>query len=210
MVKSWHKKKWGINGIGYDYLITKNITHRGLGNAHTYGYNNTGIGICLTGDFQPRKSNKFKAEKPNAYQLKTLKKLAQKYSKQKLKIVGHRDLGKTVCPGDNLYKLLPHLTKKTMKVKDFKNYIKKIHSELKISGYSKVFNFTIPHWLKWFAEKAKGKRKEINKLKAKVRKLETENKGLKNNKTIKLSQESISEIAKAVIEKIRAIFWKSK
>lgn len=58
-------------------------------------YNNTGIGICLVGNFEnhPPTSNQLAAAKKLIRQLKTA------YKIQPTNIVGHGDVKKTACPG---------------------------------------------------------------------------------------------------------------
>jgi len=100
--------KWA--GIGYHYLIRKDGTieqgrQPGMVGAHSYGHNQTSIGVCLAGNFN--------IGKPTEEQMASVKELCwwlcQKYELDPSKngvIVGHRDLNDTDCPGKNLYKRL--------------------------------------------------------------------------------------------------------
>lgn len=100
----------GWSGIGYHLYIRKNgliETGRPLEDmgAHTYGYNNDTIGVCLSGNFNE--------EYPSDAQMESASKLigllCQMYSlnPQQGTIYGHRDFNATACPGDNLYTQLP-------------------------------------------------------------------------------------------------------
>lgn len=111
-IRKWHTERGyvgpdGIAGneddIGYHFVITKNgDIHPGrhiddIG-SHCYGYNQTSLGICLTG------KDEFSQEQKEA--LKFLcKKLIVQYSLEKKDIVGHYELdkkGKT-CPNFDVY-----------------------------------------------------------------------------------------------------------
>jgi len=94
----WHLAN-GWSGIGYHYLIRKNGQIE-LGRpaetigAHTQGYNEDSIGICLTGNFMQ--------ELPTNDQLIALGQLIHEIEKQygKLEVNRHRELSPTNCPGD--------------------------------------------------------------------------------------------------------------
>ena len=104
-------RKWNY-GLGYHFIIGNG---RGLGDgdietsyrcqqqlhgahAGVREYNQHGIGICLVGNFEETV--------PTPKQVLSLKKLLaelrQKHSIPPEKIVGHRDLKATACPGKNL------------------------------------------------------------------------------------------------------------
>ena len=101
-------RKW--SGIGYHFVIHKNgfieyarpLEYRG---AHSMNNNEFTVGICLTGNYD--------LVKPPAVQVQSAIQLIgalcdkYKFPPTDTTIFGHRDLGKTSCPGDNLYKLLP-------------------------------------------------------------------------------------------------------
>lgn len=97
-IDRWHKKR-GFTCIGYHFYIRKTgIIYRGrpedaIG-AHVTGYNSQAIGVCLEGNFME--------EEPNEKQLKALVELLNYLKKNypKAKIVGHKELDKTSCPGD--------------------------------------------------------------------------------------------------------------
>jgi len=95
----WHLDK-GWSGIGYNYVIRgdgsiqsgRPIDKQG---AHTYNYNDDGIGICLSGNFM--------YSPPSELQLASLVELIRYIKgvyKKELLIQRHKDLNPTACPGD--------------------------------------------------------------------------------------------------------------
>lgn len=105
-------QRLGWSGIGYHMFIHKSgliETGRPLDDigAHTYHYNNTSIGICLSGNFDE--------EMPTDMQIASTTKLigllCQMYSLNPTEdtIFGHRDFNATACPGENLYADLSYL-----------------------------------------------------------------------------------------------------
>lgn len=99
-IHQWHlNKKW--SGIGYHYLIRANGSiERGrpenaIG-AHAIPANGDGIGIVLTGNFEQ--------DKPTSAQLDSLVKLVRDIQGRyggKLKVLKHKDVDATACPGRN-------------------------------------------------------------------------------------------------------------
>ncbi|MFH1032061.1 MAG: peptidoglycan recognition family protein [Chloroflexota bacterium] len=113
-VDNWHRARWpnfrsslGFF-VGYQYLILSNgrVLQTRRDNeegAHTLGgYNQKAIGICLTGNFM--------VEEPSPEQLSALQplldKLKKDYNIADEKILGHREVWATDCPGKNLMKWL--------------------------------------------------------------------------------------------------------
>ena len=113
-VDDWHKLRWpdfksslGYY-VGYQYLIEGNgntiQTRRNEEEgAHTLGgYNQKSIGIALTGNFD--------LEEPNVPQLSALSTLLERLKKEydipDSKILGHKQVWATSCPGKNLSKWL--------------------------------------------------------------------------------------------------------
>lgn len=90
-------------GMGYHYVIDKDGTINQTQNLDTVSYhapgaNQTGIGVCLTGNFD--------TQTPTQAQLESAQKLVKYLNGllfKKLSVVGHRDVtpGRT-CPGRNL------------------------------------------------------------------------------------------------------------
>ena len=97
-VDQWHQNR-GWLGIGYNFLIRSDGSieqgrPENVVGAHTLNYNSQAIGISLTG--------KFMANKPTAAQLDALEELltALRSKHPQAKIVRHRDLQATSCPGN--------------------------------------------------------------------------------------------------------------
>lgn len=92
-------------GIGYHFYIDKQgVIWRGrpeeMSGSHALDYNSVSIGICLSGNFE--------IEKPTEKQIQSVTNLV-KYLRKKygdFKLVGHRDLNATACPGQYLYSQL--------------------------------------------------------------------------------------------------------
>lgn len=114
--------------IGYNYLIDPNgVIYEGRGDnvlgAHFSGMNGGTMGICLLGDYEPSSGN----GTPSAIMISKLEELLSwkecdldidpllssyhnSSSQTLFNISGHRDAGTgTVCPGDNVYNLLPNI-----------------------------------------------------------------------------------------------------
>lgn len=99
-IHSWHLAKGWI-GIGYHYYVRKDGTiYRGRPQdavgAHVEGHNHDSIGICAEGNYMKEKTMP-EAQKQAIITL--CKELLTIYPNAK--IVGHRDLMKTDCPGIN-------------------------------------------------------------------------------------------------------------
>ena len=97
-VNEWHKAN-GWAGIGYHYFVSKNgnVTQGrpewALG-SHVKGMNHCSIGVCAEGNYDKETSMPSAQKTAIANLVKTLK---NKYSGAK--IVGHRDIGSSDCPG---------------------------------------------------------------------------------------------------------------
>lgn len=103
-------KNFGWIGIGYNYYIRKSgDIWKGRDEdtiaAHTEKYNSVSCGVCLAGNFE--------REQPTAAQLQSLQELLMQLRLKypNAKIVGHRDLNATACPGRYLYKKIKELSK---------------------------------------------------------------------------------------------------
>ncbi|MBN1316650.1 MAG: N-acetylmuramoyl-L-alanine amidase [Anaerolineales bacterium] len=109
-IQHLHMERKGYADIGYHYVIDekggiyegRSLMVRG---AHTGGHNTGTVGIVLMGNFQEIE--------PTQAQIISLKELARRLvSDYKIThLAGHRDFqpGVTVCPGDNLERLLPDI-----------------------------------------------------------------------------------------------------
>ncbi len=98
-VNGWHLDN-GWNGIGYHYYIRKDGTiYRGRPEwavgAHAKGHNGRAIGICCEGEYM-------RETMPTA-QLASLKELIRDIMSRygTLKLLRHKDVNSTNCPGDN-------------------------------------------------------------------------------------------------------------
>lgn len=103
-IENYHRngRKWCA--IGYHYIVGKDgrvyegrpARYQG---AHVLSENENNLGISIVGDFQ--------SHLPNARQLAALRAflddMRDKYRVSKRGVYGHRDLNKSICPGDALY-----------------------------------------------------------------------------------------------------------
>lgn len=98
-INQWHLER-GWTGIGYNYYVRKDGTiWRGRPEwavgAHTKGHNDKSIGICCEGAYM--------SETMPATQLAALKDLIRDIMSRygKLKLLRHKDVNETDCPGVN-------------------------------------------------------------------------------------------------------------
>lgn len=97
-IDDWHKGN-GWSGIGYHYFVSKDgVIYRGrpewaLG-AHVSGMNFCSIGICAEGNYDIEKT--MPKEQYNSI-LNLIKDIQSRYPS--VKVVGHRDIGASDCPG---------------------------------------------------------------------------------------------------------------
>lgn len=103
-ITEWHLAR-RFSEIGYHYIITGDgVLYYGrplhkMG-AHCKGSNLHSIGVCVTGNFED--------EIPSDAQTQRLDQLLSALSMTfgVITVVGHCDLGNTLCPGKTLYDLL--------------------------------------------------------------------------------------------------------
>lgn len=93
-------KGWG--GIGYNLAVDYDgrvYEARGIDilGAHASRMNTKSYGICYIGDGRKRITDK------GILGIKKAIVLVQNHSAKKLKVVGHRDVGSTACPGSKIY-----------------------------------------------------------------------------------------------------------
>lgn len=98
-IHRWHLQR-GWSGIGYHYLVRKDGSiYRGRPQeavgAHCPGYNSCSVGVCAEGNYE---QENMPTEQQSAI-LWLVRQLKQIYPHAK--IVGHRDLYATKCPGKN-------------------------------------------------------------------------------------------------------------
>lgn len=102
-ITGWHKAK-GWKDIGYHYVIYRNgATHLGRRfwevGAHCRGYNKVSIGVCYVGGIDPKTG--CSADTRTYEQKRALRSLLSnlRAAFPTARIVGHRDLRPTGCPG---------------------------------------------------------------------------------------------------------------
>jgi len=100
-IAEWHKKR-GFSKIGYHKIITpEGKIHDGRSEdevpASVKEHNKGTLAVCLTGNFE--------RDTPTELQLLFLEVQIQEWKTKhpSAKVVGHRDLAATLCPGKNLY-----------------------------------------------------------------------------------------------------------
>lgn len=98
-IHRWHKER-GWVGTGYHFLIKFDGSIEGgrpedAVGAHVEGHNNNSLGIALNGDFTVGTPT----QEQMAALAALLRELLGKYSQAK--VVAHRDLAATQCPGKN-------------------------------------------------------------------------------------------------------------
>jgi N-acetyl-anhydromuramyl-L-alanine amidase AmpD len=99
-IHNYHKNTNGWAGIGYHFYVRTNgdiwqgrpLDYVG---AHAYGFNDNSIGICFEGNFEVETMSD--AQKESGKWLVTY--IKDSYPIEK--VVGHRDLMATACPGKN-------------------------------------------------------------------------------------------------------------
>ncbi|XP_062241638.1 peptidoglycan recognition protein 5 isoform X1 [Platichthys flesus] len=106
-----HMTERGFSDIGYNFLVEGGgIVFEGRGwgvvGAHTKGNNLDSLGIAFIGNFNN--------DAPSKEAILSVKQLLQSGVSQgflckEFSLLGHRDLGDTECPGENLYSALPNL-----------------------------------------------------------------------------------------------------
>jgi len=104
-----HREERGWLGVAYQYWIRRDGTveigrHEGQVGSHAGpDFNARSIGICLTGNFQ----NDYPTDNQLDALLELLRDLTNRYPITPERILGHRDVRATKCPGNVLYEQLP-------------------------------------------------------------------------------------------------------
>jgi hypothetical protein len=103
-ITKWHKER-GFNEIGYHKVITDDgVIHNGRPEnkvpASVKNYNKATLAVCVTGSFN--------RDTPTSFQLISLELMIAEWKLRypAAKVVGHRELAPTICPGDNLFSWL--------------------------------------------------------------------------------------------------------
>lgn len=109
-IRRWHVDGNGWKDIGYHYIIDhKGIVHKARPEnhrgAHTKARNSDSIGICVTGNYENIALPKLVMESL----VLLLKRLCETHKIPAGMVFGHRDFGKTACPGKHLYGMLPFI-----------------------------------------------------------------------------------------------------
>ena len=106
-ILKWHLDR-GFSTWGYHKIITEeglvhNCRPENVVPASVQGYNKGTLAVCLTGNFE--------TDKPNEFQKISLMLVIKEWLAQHpgAKVVGHKDLGATLCPGKNLYSFIKEI-----------------------------------------------------------------------------------------------------
>ncbi|KAM4567192.1 peptidoglycan recognition protein 5 [Odontesthes bonariensis] len=110
-IQRMHMSERQFDDIGYNFLVGGDGTvfeGRGWGvvGAHTKGHNNDSLGIAFMGNFNNDTPSK---EALSSVKQLLLSGVSQDFLHPQFVLFGHRDLGTTACPGENLYAALPQL-----------------------------------------------------------------------------------------------------
>jgi len=109
-IDRYHQKERGWACIGYHFVISPNgtifqgrpVKYQG---AHVSKHNPLNVGVALMGNFE--------TSKPSNAQVASLKRLIKGlqlyFNIPKQNLYGHRDLGDTLCPGKELYKIIQQI-----------------------------------------------------------------------------------------------------
>jgi LysM repeat protein len=106
-IENYHRNGKHWCAIGYHYLVGKDgRVYEGrpttLQGAHVLSENENNVGISMIGDYDKKM--------PSARQLSALQAFLDdsrdKYRVSKSRVYGHRDLNRSICPGDALYNWL--------------------------------------------------------------------------------------------------------
>lgn len=99
-VHNYHKNSNGWIGIGYNFFVEKDGTiyeARGFNvGAGATNYNYNSLHVCFAGNFEE--------EEPTKEQIKAGKELVRyliSICPKTVRVIGHKDIGDTLCPGKN-------------------------------------------------------------------------------------------------------------
>lgn len=110
-IRNWHVKGNGWSDIGYHFVVYPNGSiHKGRNinttGAHCKGHNKGSIGICVVGNFEIEpvtEPQKFGIEGTLGLFGK-IQELLEEYNLTWNDVYGHRELGRSVCPGESLFR----------------------------------------------------------------------------------------------------------
>lgn len=118
----YHSVRRGWGDIGYNYIVANGKVYEGrfggerIVGGHASGFNTGSIGIAVIGNYEEEEVS-FETidalsslihEKADLYNL-NMDGTSRFHGETMPNLVGHRDVGSTQCPGENLYKMLPTL-----------------------------------------------------------------------------------------------------
>ncbi|CAL8105787.1 unnamed protein product [Calicophoron daubneyi] len=112
-IQNFHMDTRGWWDIGYNFLIgADGVVYEGRGwgvvGAHAKGWNNVSYGFSVIGDFMTNRPTKAALKAVRAIIKQAVK---RGYLTRTYKLLGHRDVGNTSCPGDAFYEVIktwPH------------------------------------------------------------------------------------------------------
>ncbi|XP_043072718.1 peptidoglycan recognition protein 5 isoform X2 [Puntigrus tetrazona] len=109
-IQRMHMQERGFDDIGYNFLISGDgMVYEGRGwgivGAHAKEHNFHSVGVAFMGNFNEFPSAASKSALLRLLQVGVLRGHVQ----PNFVLVGHRDVAKTECPGNNLYAVLPKL-----------------------------------------------------------------------------------------------------
>ncbi|CAL8105796.1 unnamed protein product [Calicophoron daubneyi] len=112
-IQNFHMDTRGWWDIGYNFLIgADGVVYEGRGwgvvGAHAKGWNNVSYGFSVIGDFMKNRPTKASLKAVRAVIKQAVK---RGYLTRTYKLLGHRDVGNTSCPGDAFYEIIktwPH------------------------------------------------------------------------------------------------------
>ena len=159
-IDNWHKNN-GWSGIGYHYFVRKNGSiYRGrpewaLG-AHVSGMNNCSLGICAEGDYDKEQTM------PDAQKsaiIALIKDVKSRYPNAK--VVGHRDIGSSDCPGkyypmseminyfNNESEEEPMTTEERTKFNELVNIVSELQISVDKLANPMIYNYIDKNMPKW-------------------------------------------------------------
>lgn len=106
-IERYHQQDRGWAAIGYHYIVGKSgKVYEGrpakFQGAHVSGANEHNLGISVVGDFMHKLPNQRQLAALDSF----LTDMRMRYRVGKSRVYGHRDLGKSECCGDSLYRWL--------------------------------------------------------------------------------------------------------
>lgn len=106
-IQDYHQNAKGWNDIGYHFLIDPAgdiFEGRPIGvvGAHVLNRNSGNVGISILGNYHPPSQDRFTPETQASF-VSVARYVKDTYSVSVSSFYAHREIGKTDCPGDNLY-----------------------------------------------------------------------------------------------------------